>query len=457
MFRSQFAMNLSVAVLLIAVHKQFNACTKDAFGQQNLRPRRRIYNCILFCLFTLATRNDKFSIIMPTLVGEDVRNLTTNPGDVRSSASSTPWNPILILGAGPAGLSLGVELKRRNIPFLIVEKGNGPGESWRNMPRNLKLVSPWKTNFLPGTRENLFARHAQLSREEYYRYLREYAQSAQLPIETQTEIETIEKLPNNEFRVQTSRGDFLSNIVVNATGYFSNPFVPSIPGASRSQIPQLHFADYCDPDQLRSKIPSQVNEGSPLVLIVGKRLSAGQVMVELVEAGFAVALSHRTPIQFGAEPWAWWFLFRLFPSLEWLKLKSKGSRAPSNDVRMQGGFARKLIESGALKTFPSISRFEDTSILFENGQQLRPNLVLYATGFRPALSHLSSLDLSFDRHTGRPQLHDLESVSVSGLFFLGLDHGRNFQSRFIRGIRKDAAFLAKRLERRPTCKPCSGS
>ena len=170
-------------------------------------------------------------------------------------------------------------------------------------------------------------------------------------------------------------------------------------------------------------------------------------MVELVEAGFTVAISHRSPIQYGAEPLAWWFLFRIFPALEWLKLKLKGSRAPSNDVRMAGGAARKLIESGQVKMFPAIERFERDEVVFADGQRLRPDLVLYATGFRPALGHLAGLDLSVCRETGRPQLRDLESVSVPGLYFLGLDHGRNFQSRFLRGIRKDAAFLANQLER----------
>src|SRR6185436_15818855 len=110
-----------------------------------------------------------------------------------------------------------------------------------------------------------------------------------------------------------------------------------IPGAEQSKIPQLHFAAYRDAQQIASILRSAITPGpaipSPLkgvrgnprpestVLIVGKRLSAGQILVELVEAGFTVGLSHRNPIQYGAEPWAWWFLFRIFPWLEWIKLK----------------------------------------------------------------------------------------------------------------------------------------
>jgi putative flavoprotein involved in K+ transport len=380
---------------------------------------------------------------------------------------------ILIVGGGPAGLSLGFELKRRGLSFVILEKGGTVGEAWRNMPRSLKLVSPWKCNSLPGTAKSLFPSHHEVSRKEFLAYLLLYAETQLLPVRTDIEVRAIEKTPDGFFRVQTSQGDLLARVVVNATGYFSNPFIPVLEGAKKTGIPQLHFGSYRDPQQIiamagatlrpntatlspsplrgeRAGVRGENNSlyRSPLILVVGKRLSAGQVMVELVESGFGVALSHRTPIQYGAEPWAWWFLFRIFPWLEWLKLKTKGAKAPANDVRMGGGSARRLIESGVVKTFPAIRRFEADRVIFENGEQLQPDVVLYATGFRPALRHLASLDLWTCAETGQPKLQDLESVSVPGLYFIGLDHARNFQSRFLRGIRKDAAFLAEKLKDR---------
>jgi putative flavoprotein involved in K+ transport len=387
----------------------------------------------------------------------------------------------LIIGGGPAGLSVGFELKRRGLSFLIIEKGARVGESWRNMPGGLKLVSPWKCNSLPGTARNLFPRHYQPSRQEFLDYLESYSEKMALPVQTGTEVRTVNKLANGLFRAETSQGDVLARVIVNATGYFSNPFVPIIPGARESKIPQLHFADYHDAQQIVSiaggasmrqqtaatfpfvlrverteasgdhlqmwqcKGPKLTHSSPPLILIVGKRLSAGQVMVELVEAGFKVALSHGSPIQYGAEPWAWWLLFRIFPWLEWLKLKSKGRNAPGNDVRMAGGAPRELIQGGTVKTFPRIRHFEADTVFFENGRRLQPDLVLYTTGFRPALQHLAGLDIAICPETGQPKLTEMESASVPRLFFIGLDHARNFQSRFIRGIRKDAAFLAERL------------
>src|ERR1700709_1965355 len=60
---------------------------------------------------------------------------------------SPQFPPVLIIGAGPSGLALGRELAARGIRFTILEKG-GVGESWARMAKQLKLVSPWKCNWL---------------------------------------------------------------------------------------------------------------------------------------------------------------------------------------------------------------------------------------------------------------------------------------------------------------------
>src|SRR4029450_3882295 len=180
-------------------------------------------------------------------------------------------------------------------------------------------VSPWKANCLPGTNRNLFPRNHQLTRVEFFDYLQSYTREHALPIRTAIEVLKVSKpMGTGPFRIQTSQGDIIGRLVVNATGYFSNPYIPEIPGAQSSSIPQLHVADYKEPENARYLI----NGRHGTVLIVGKRLSAGQTMVELVDAGFEVTLSHQTAINFGASPASWWLLFRIFPWLEWIKLKS---------------------------------------------------------------------------------------------------------------------------------------
>jgi len=350
---------------------------------------------------------------------------------------------VLVLGAGPAGLALGYELKQRGVSFLILERGAAAGHSWQQMPTGLKLVSPWKANRLPGAPPGELSPNAEIGAAEYALWLQSYARQHAFSIRAGQEVRSVTRAPDGLFHVQAGDREFTSRVLVNATGYFSNPFVPQIPGACDSAIAQRHTADYKNPQALRALL-GKVN---PLVVIIGKRLSAGQTMLELIDAGFKVAISHRGKLQFGAGPLGWWFFFRIHPWLETLKLRLRGEAARAIQVRMPGGRTRRLINSGMVQCFPEIARFEKQTVVFTNGARLQPDAVLYATGFRPALEHLATLSLELDQ-AGRPQLNDLGSVSTEGLFFLGLDQARNFQSRFIRGIRQDALRLAERLEQR---------
>jgi putative flavoprotein involved in K+ transport len=350
----------------------------------------------------------------------------------------------LIVGAGPAGLALAFELKRRGVESLLLEQGSAVAHSWANMPTRLKLVSPWKANCLPGSDPRCFPSNHEMTRAEYSSVLQQYARLHQLAVLTNTTVHDVTRRIDDGFVVHTSTGTFNAPFLVNAAGCFANPFTPEFPGALKSPLPQFHFATYRDASRLREVI------GKPggLVLIVGKRLSAGQALVELADAGFEVALSCRGPIQFGAGPIGWWIFFRIHPVLERLKLRLEGAAARGFPPVMPGGRARRIIQSGHVKTFPDIARFENRRVVFADGRSLEPDAVLYATGFRPALSHLASLGLALDEHTGQPALRGFESAAVPGLFFMGLDGLRNFRSRFIRGIREDAALLADELAMR---------
>ena len=348
---------------------------------------------------------------------------------------------VLIVGAGPSGLALGRELKRLGISFRLIERGSAAGESWRRMPEHLKLVSPWKANQLRGGPPRSWRPNRQVTRAEFLNYLENYARSNELPISTGTEVLAVRHAPGREFTIETTHGTWTCRRMVSATGYFQNPHVPAIDGLTTTQIPWWHVTDYRSVEHVAKRLGGRGRK----ILIVGKRLSAGQILIELVQAGFPVSLSHRSPIQFGSGPIGWWFFFRIYPWLEARRLRRRGQAARGFDVRMPGGAARRFIENGTVQCFPAIRRLDPDTVTFENGETLRPDAVIFATGFRPALNHLQSLNLPLDRVTGLPRTSEMQSKDVPGLYFLGLDHLRNFQSRFLRGIRSDAEVLAEQL------------
>lgn len=309
------------------------------------------------------------------------------------------------------------------------------------MPTNLRLVSPWKSNRLPGDKSPWPANYA-MRRSEFCEYLRQYATDHALPIISGVGAAAVERASDG-WRVRTRDSELTCRLLVNATGYFSNPLTPDVPGMRRSSVPHAHVAEYGDP----ARVSELIRKPTGNILIVGKRLSAGQTMLELHDAGFDVSLSHRAPIEFGTNELGWWFFFRVFPYLEWLRLKRAGAKAVSTPVRMPGGRCRELVLSGKVKCLGEVREFGAEDVAFADDRREQFDLVIFATGFRPALQHLEPLGLE-THPSGGPVLNDLESVSARGLFFIGLDHGRNFQSRFVRGIRNDAAFLAEQLRRR---------
>lgn len=352
--------------------------------------------------------------------------------------------PLLLIGAGPAGLALAFELKRRGFPARLLERGPAAGHSWTQMPRRLQLVSPWKANCLPGADRGAYRPNQALGCAAFARALADYARAHELSIVPNTRVHAVTRTEGRGFAVQTSAGTFHTSLLVNATGWFANPVIPDFPGARESSLPQHHFATYGDAERLRRD--SDGTSGP--VLVVGRRLSAGQVLVELTDAGIGVALSCRGPVAFGAGPLGSWIFFRVHPALERLQLRWRGAAARGYPPVMPGGRARRLIEGGRVPVFPDIARFEGRRVVFVDGRHLEPAAVLYATGFRPALAHLGPVNLTMNRRTGQPALRGFESTDAPGLFFVGLDHLRNFRSRFLRGIREDAPLLADELAAR---------
>lgn len=349
---------------------------------------------------------------------------------------------VLIIGGGPAGLALAHQLQQRKIEYLLLEKASHLGNTFRTMASNTTL-GPWLHNVLPTTSPSWRVAWRRTEREEYAQYLSEYAIQRNLEYVCSVDVERV-LYEEGRFRVLTNQGRFSPRVVVNATGYFSHPYTPEFPGAAASLIPQLHAAAYKEPDTVRRLLGR--NRGR--VLVVGHRTTAGETIESLYRAGFEVCLSHRSPIRY-AMPGMMESL--LFPLTHWLEEMLVHNMPgwptpPSLESRMSTGPARRLIEWGLVTCFPAIERFEGDEVRFVDGRSVAFDLVIYATGYRPALKHLQHL-VRLDRSTGLPALFGMESQEARGLFFLGLAGLRSFRSQFLRGIREDAVHLAGWLER----------
>lgn len=348
---------------------------------------------------------------------------------------------VVIIGAGPAGLSIGYELTRRGIDFVILEKGQEAGHSFAQYPKNI-FFGPWLNNTLPGSRVAWNWRLKRSTQPAYTWYLGEYARHNQLPIQFNCTVNRVDR-EGEGFRVHTSQGSYACRWLVNCSGYFSTPNLPHYPGQLNSTLTFMHSHDYREAEDLRRKL----GRNSGRVLVVGGRLTAGETVLDLHRQGFAVSLSHRRPLKFGPSPWQ----EALLSPFNWLweRVSLALKLRPDSYPVMAGGPVQKLVRRGQVPTYGAIEEIDGNRVIFTDGRLAEFDAVIWATGYRYTTEHLRGL-LS----DGPLQLNqEMESSEVPGLFFLGLDGQRTYRSRFLRGIRADARKLGQILDTRRAQEP----
>lgn len=335
---------------------------------------------------------------------------------------------------------MGYQLSRNPaIDYLILERGE-IGHSWFCMHDSLLLLSPMWVNQLPGHRFSLRRSFEKIPKADFILHLKTYAKRYSmncLPDVDVTEVRKIDDL----FIVTTSKGEFRSRTVVNATGYYVSPYTPTFE-IDDGSITVIHSAAYKSPDELVKLIGA----GDKKILIVGKRVSAGQLLEELDDAGYSLGISTRAAI----ETRIGGVLGIIKENLYYVKEKLRLSRNP--DIRhdslalMNGGDSDKIIASGRLRLHTTIKSIKNGDVTFSNGECQTYDLVVCATGFKTEFLHLGGL---VDPRTPiLDQLNTGEHIEHSGLFFLGVDNMINFTSRYVRGVASDSKVVFDQLTQR---------
>jgi putative flavoprotein involved in K+ transport len=344
---------------------------------------------------------------------------------------------IVIIGAGAGGLALGHYLQRAGRDFQVIERG-AIGQSWALMPADVRLLSPWWVNVLPGTHVPLARAFDKVSSGDYAGYLQRYAAERALPVEPHCEVTALAR-DRDGFTLQTSRGPLAARHVVCACGYFQNPYIPPFAGGDDGSVPVLHAAAYRGPAAVRAAWPQ-----ARRVLVVGRRITAGQIMVELHDAGYEVALAARGEVRMRAK----WRRMRLKEELYFAyeRLFTKLFPAVKAEERpiMDGGRTEDLLRDGRVRNIGGVRGIRSGSVEQLDGGRHPCDIVIFATGYRPALRFLDGLVTLDD--AGLPRLAGMQSADVPGLWFLGLENQRNFLSPYLRGLAADARVLATALD-----------
>ena len=212
--------------------------------------------------------------------------------------------PIVIIGAGIAGLCISFYLNKKNIPHIIIEKGKA-GNTWiEERWDNFHLVNPnwamkipefgFESDHFPSKDPNGF-----LNKKEIVNYIQSFARYLNSEIYENENVIKISK-NNNSYEIQTSKRLIHTNTVIIATGAFGNPYIPEIHKNLDKDIFQIHSSKY--------KNSTGLPEGK--VVVVGSGQSGAQIAEDLLDSGrkviLAVSKCGRRPRKYRGKDSSWW-------------------------------------------------------------------------------------------------------------------------------------------------------
>jgi cation diffusion facilitator CzcD-associated flavoprotein CzcO len=386
-------------------------------------------------------------------------------GAVAPGLSASRDEPVLIIGAGAAGLVVAAELRRAGVESEILERGSAVGSSWRSHYDRLALnTCRWfsKLSHEPFPRKvGVFP-----TRDEWVRYLESYAERHKVQVRFGVRVNRIDPCDGG-WRVTTSAGDRIARQVVVAMGHQHTPQLPDWPGRQAFGGRVLHASEY----------HSAEGFAGADVLVVGAGCSAMDIAYDLAVGGAA-----RVRIAVRTQPNLWLrrmlgvpgdliltAFFRL-PTRRADQLAAILRRVLIGDLSRwgltppeEGNFSRtarigsgqsptiinksviRAIRAGKIEIVAAVEDLTAEGVLLADGSVLRPDAVIaatgYTTGLEPIVGHLGVLDDS-----GRPRVYGGPAVAP-GLRFSGytpninnLYHeGRRTAEEIARELADDAA------------------
>ncbi|NQV30691.1 MAG: NAD(P)-binding domain-containing protein [Candidatus Marinimicrobia bacterium] len=190
-------------------------------------------------------------------------------------AGRVPNNPIIVVGAGPAGLSCTISMKEMGIPVILLDQ-NEPGGTILQYPRRkLAMVQPID---MPGYGQMA---NSEYSKEELLEIWGEIFNTHKPDFRSGHQLQSV-KNKSDGYSVQTSSGSFDTEFLVLAVGRRGTPRKLEVPGEDLSKVAY--------------KLMDTETYQNQHILVVGGGDSAVEAAVGLgQQPGNVVHLSYRKP------------------------------------------------------------------------------------------------------------------------------------------------------------------
>ncbi|WP_347860461.1 YpdA family putative bacillithiol disulfide reductase [Salimicrobium sp. PL1-032A] len=322
---------------------------------------------------------------------------------------------VIIIGAGPCGMSAAIEMKRKGLNPLLIEKGNIVNSIYHYPTHQTFFSSSEKLEI--GNIPFISERQKPV-RNEALTYYRAVSQREELRINTFERVENVSK-ERDRYVLQTmhemngEKKEYSADYLVVATGYYDQPNYMEIPGEDKEKV--SHYFKEAHPYFDKE------------VAIIGGKNSAADAALELVKAGANVTVLYRGgDYSTSIKPWI----------------------LPQFSALVDKGIIQMEFEA-------EVNEITDEAIIYTvNGEEKRVanDFTFAMTGYKPDHPFIKDIGVDIDTETGRPMFNEeTMETNVAGVYVAGvIAAGYNNNEIFIENGRwhggKIAADICKERE-----------
>jgi cation diffusion facilitator CzcD-associated flavoprotein CzcO len=294
---------------------------------------------------------------------------------------------VVVIGSGQAGLSTAWALGRQGFEpetgFVVLDADERPGGAWQHRWPSLTVGTTHRVHDLPGLPFEPDGDSARAV-DVVPAYFAEYERRFALPVHRPVRVTGVSRTGDGRFLVRTTDGNWTARAVVNATGTWTRPFVPRYPGQETFAGRQLHTVDFGSAQEFAGQH----------VIVVGGGASATQLLGEISMVTSTTWVTRRAPV------------WRTGPfdeqagraAVALVEEAVREGRRPGSVVGVTGlavtaPYIRDALDRGVLERLPMFDRITPEGAAWDDGRFVAADVILWATGFRAALSHLAPLRL----------------------------------------------------------------
>ncbi|KQO21283.1 hypothetical protein ASF10_14290 [Flavobacterium sp. Leaf82] len=287
---------------------------------------------------------------------------------------------LIIVGGGPIGLACAIEAQKKNLRYLIIEKG-AIVNSIFNYPLYMTFFSTAERLEIGDIPFNCLApKPGRQEALEYYRNIHRYFNFAINLFEQVTEVQ---KLENNQFKITTNKSSYEAKNVIIATGFYDIPITMNVKGEELQKV--RHYYKEAHEYAFRN------------ILVVGANNSSVDAALECFRKGANVTMVIRkNEINNRVKYWV----------------------KPDIENRIAEGSIKAYFES-------NITEIREDEVEIESAEGkivIENDFVLALTGYQPDLTFLEKMGIQLSQDELKTPTYNPETMetNVEGLFLAGV-------------------------------------